>query len=401
MKPYGKITRIRLSLDNSECSYNCYVVFDNHMSASKAKEYYHEHSVNERTLRTRLFHINNFKDESHDFFPENSSNSENIERKLAAPRWFVASYKTDKDNVIKGAECIRRKVGNIPDDNLKRYGKSILIKAGNNSQSCLLCHFKAPEDSNIDKISPHKSFNYAKGLVYSKELYDFSDDEILKRCPDNVWHVQKLKGINHAILIMFVSSFLPEYIKISGINFTVKKFRPRPTQCHKCFEYGHVVKYCQNDARCYICSSVHDTRTEKCTKNKFCFQCKGPHSPNWRQCPIFRFNQDVIELAENEYISFGAARQRLRKNPNTPMQTFASTTKTSNQGTNKTTSPNLLSATAASSNSSKEDNNTTKHTANNNPLAGPSKEAPDSSSSDISKNAVRPKTITSKSNEGF
>ena len=106
MKSYGRVVRIRLSLDKSEGSYNCYVVFDNHLSASKAKEYYHEYTVNERTVKTRLFHIDNFKDEPHDFFPLNSSNIESIERKLAAPKWFVASYKNNQENIIKGAESI-------------------------------------------------------------------------------------------------------------------------------------------------------------------------------------------------------------------------------------------------------------------------------------------------------
>ena len=197
MKPFGSIKRIRLTLDRTESSYDCYVVFDDHISASKAKEHFHNHSINDKILKTRIFHIDNFKEELHDFFPVNTTVTETIERKLLPPKWFVASYKIDKENLIKGAEYIRKKVGNIPDDNIKRYGRSLLIKAGNASQSCLLCHFKTSDESNIDKISPHKSFNYAKGVVYSKELFEFSEGDILKRCPDNVCDVKKLKGTNH------------------------------------------------------------------------------------------------------------------------------------------------------------------------------------------------------------
>ena len=46
VKQYGKISRIRLILDNSKSSYNCYVVYENEKEARKAKEHLHYHSVN-------------------------------------------------------------------------------------------------------------------------------------------------------------------------------------------------------------------------------------------------------------------------------------------------------------------------------------------------------------------
>ena len=335
VKQYGKISKIRLVLDNSKSSYNCYVVYENEKEARKAKEHLHNHSVNGNTLKAETYHINNLRDDPYDFIPRQSPDTEIIERKSEIPRWFVASYKKDEENLVKGIEYLRDKIGGLPDNNIKRYGRAILIKAGNETQSCLLYNFKTSEESNIDKISPHKSFNNAKGMVYSRELYEFTEEEILKRCPKNVLSIQKLKGINHAILVTFASPHLPEYIKVSSISFTVKKFLLRPTQCHKCFDYGHVVKYCGNNTRCYICSGIHDM-TENCTKDKYCFHCKGPHSPNWRQCPIYKFNQDILNLAENEHISVGAARRQLRRHPSAPMQTFASTLKkTSNKIPNK------------------------------------------------------------------
>ena len=322
MKGYGKINRIRLVLDKSRNRFDCYVVFNDEHSAKKAKEHFNGHSVNDCTLKARVFHIDNFRDDPLDFFPQNTEIPTITERILPAPKWFVAHYRNGKENMIKGAEYIRRKIGNIPDDNIKRYGKAILIKAGNETQSYLLCHFKAHEDSVIESVSPHKSFNIAKGIVYSKELYEFPDDDILRRCPGNVGSVKKLPGINHAILFTFTSPFLPDYLKISHIYFNVKKYKPRPTQCHQCLEYGHLAKYCRNDARCTVCSSIHDL-TNKCTNDRFCYHCKGAHSPKWRGCPFFKYYQDILIMAENEHISFGAARHRMRKFSSNPMETFA------------------------------------------------------------------------------
>ena len=326
MKPFGEIVRIRLRIDDSQNGFNCYVVYEDESSANKASDHFNGHSVNDNVLKTRLFHIDNFKNDPLDYFPENVNDTEVIERLSTPPEWFVASYKEDQENLIKGMQCIRKKVGTIPDENIKRYGRTILVKAGNRTQSFLLLHFKASEEDNIGNITPHKSFNNAKGIIYSKDLYEFSDEEIFRQCPANVWAVKKLPGLNNAILITFYSSFLPDYVKIWGLNFGVKKLRPRPTQCRKCFEFGHVSKYCNNIDRCFVCSGIHDLTTI-CTKEKYCFNCKGNHSPNWRQCPIYKYHQDVLEMAENERISIGSVRRKLRKFPNTPTQTFSSALK--------------------------------------------------------------------------
>ena len=142
MKPYGEIYRIRLCLDKSKSSFDCYIVFDNELSARKANEHFHGHSVNDNVLKTRIFHIENFRDDSHDFIPESILFTEAIVRNLSPPKWFVASYKKDKENLIKGMDCIKRRVGNIPDENIKRYGRAILIKAGNETQELLTFSFQ-------------------------------------------------------------------------------------------------------------------------------------------------------------------------------------------------------------------------------------------------------------------
>ena len=377
MKAYGKIVKIRLALDISKTSFNCYIVFDKELSAKKAKEYFHNHLVNDCILKTRVFHIDNLKDDPFDFSPQEIEGSDIIERKLSSPRWFVASYKKGKENLVKGIDFIKRKIGSIPEGNIKRYGKAILIKAGNESQSYLLNQFKASEHSNIDSISPHKSFNTAKGIIFSKELYEFSEADLLRKCPDNVWSVNKLKGNNQAILITFTSSFLPDYLKISHINFEVKKFNPKPTQCRKCYDYGHVVKYCENEARCFNCSSIHDL-SSKCTNDTFCIHCQGAHPPNWRGCPIYKYHLDTVVMAENEHISIGAARRKVRKISNAPMQTFSSVLKTARNSSNT-----FVNKETPNDNTDKETRTLVDSAEIHNPSAGGSKTNPSPNPSEI------------------
>ena len=138
-------------------------------------------------------------------------------------------------------------------------------------------------------------------------------------------NVGKLKGTSNAILLTFHSSFLPDYVRIAHISLHVKKFRMRPTQCHSCYEYGHVKDKCENQARCFVCSGSHDL-SEACTKDKFCFHCNGGHSPNWKNCSFYKFETDALEIASNEHVTIGAAKYMLRLSSN-PLSTYASAAK--------------------------------------------------------------------------
>ena len=102
---------------------------------------------------------------------------------------------------------------------LKKYGRSILIKAGNSTQAMLLSKFKTPEHGNINRVTPHKTFNTCRGIIFSEDLYDFSEAEILDMCPGNVYEVRKLRGNNHTILLSFSSTSLPDTIFISHSRF--------------------------------------------------------------------------------------------------------------------------------------------------------------------------------------
>ena len=90
----------------------------------------------------------------------------------------------------------------------------------------------------------------------------------------------------------------------------VKKFYGRPQQCHNCYEFGHVKLYCpQSSQRCYVCSLFHEE--DECTLVRKCIHCCGDHSSNSKQCPKYKFEQEVVARAEDERISFGAARAQL------------------------------------------------------------------------------------------
>ena len=328
LKPYGKIERMKLKLSSDRMSFDCYTTFEESVPANKAHVELNGQDLGGFTVRTKLFEIGNVSEDVYDFIPREAKaiNSGKAVRNPPTLTWYVATLKESNHNMMRATEYIESKVGNIPEGNLKRYGKNILIKAGNEVQAMLLKNFKAPPNGYIEAVTPHKTFNTLKGVLYSKDLYEFEEEEILERCPPCVYQVRKLKGMNSAILLTFTSSYIPDTIRINHVNMKVKKFSQYPKQCHHCFEYGHIAKFCTNKKRCYICSTEHD-EWNGCDLDKFCFHCKGNHSPNYKHCPRHKFEQEILEVANNEYISVGSAKWKVMGANRHPDSSYAAIVK--------------------------------------------------------------------------
>ena len=305
-KQFGKVERIRL-VENG-LSLDSYIVFCTSASAIEAQSRLDGHSVNNCTLKTRLFDEKNLRYDANDYLPEDDTP---IERKAPLPKWFVATYKEGQDNFMLASDILKRALNGVPPTNMKKYGKGILIKSKNSLQGRLLSEYKPPQYSNIKSVSPHSFFNSVKGVVYSKDLFAFSEEEILHRSPPNVFQVKKLRGVNHAVLFTFSSDHLPEYINFGDhVRMRVRKFRPNPKQCRKCFEYGHLDSHCSNEERCHRCSEIHEDKSS-CSSEAFCFLCDGEHSPSSNECPRKKFEREVLETANVEHISIGTAKRQV------------------------------------------------------------------------------------------
>ena len=321
-RSFGSIQRIKMILTQQDNVFDAYITFSNSSEASTAQQHLNIEDSN-YCKKSKVISITNLLDDAYDYIPDEISLPvEKVERVLPIPTWHVASYKEGQENMIRGAKAIQKKVGNIPRGNLKRYGRALLIKAGNNTQAALLRNFKASPDSNIESISPHKSFNTFKGIIYSRDLYYYEDWEILEMCPSSVYKVQKLKGDNNAILLTFTSNFVPDTIYIEHTRIKVKKFYRRPTQCFKCYEYGHGYDKCKNTRKCPHCSGTHEL-VEHCTNPGHCFLCEGDHSPKSRNCPRYLFEQEALEIANNQFISIGSAKQIVMGANKTPDSSYA------------------------------------------------------------------------------
>ena len=136
-KSFGSIQRIKMIFASNRTYYDAYITFDNNVEASSALQFLMEEDP-EFCKKRKLISATNLVDDPFDFVPpEIAPVEEREERVLPLPTWHVASYKEGRENLIRGAEAIQRKVGNIPRGNLKRYDRSLLIKAGNPTQAAI------------------------------------------------------------------------------------------------------------------------------------------------------------------------------------------------------------------------------------------------------------------------
>ena len=324
-KDFGQIERIKLKLTDDEMFFEGFVTFYDSHAAHSAHGYYSGTSAESTFYSTKVISSKNLQEEDSDFIPTLFIETECIRQTLRqkpSPVWYVASYKEGRENMVAGTKCLKRKFGFIPKGSIKKYGKGILIKADNKTQAAMMNNFRPLQDDIISKVVPHHSFNTLKGVVYSRDLFDFSVEEILEMCPATVYEVRKLSGKNGSILMYFNSSFLPDYIEVEHSRFKVKQYRHKPKQCFQCFEFGHIISSCRNSPRCPSCSGTHE-KSESCGPI-VCSNCGGNHPPSSRECIRFKFEQEILEVAHNEFISIGSAKRIVMGANQSPESSYAS-----------------------------------------------------------------------------
>jgi hypothetical protein len=80
----------------------------------------------------------------------------------------------------------------------------------------------------------------------------------------------------------------------------------KPSQCYKCFKYGHAAKYCRADNQ--ICSRCAGTnhKYDDCpntNKQPICCNCRGEHTATSPDCPKYIQYQQRIQRTIDQYSS--------------------------------------------------------------------------------------------------
>ena len=313
VKPYGNVARIRRVYDDDTPANRCYVAFATAKEAAtalRAVGTFGFPGVCAEVLSSANL-LGTDSDYIPNVFESTAAATPPAHGPAPTPRWFVAYYRNGRGNFIHAFKFLLKEFGSIPRESIRKYGKGLLIKAKDLTQARMLLHFRCDPTCLFDSIRPHRTFNFSRGIVYNYDLFEFSEEEIYDMCPPTVQKIWKVKGKGNMIVLTFYGSCLPDYIHVGPLRLSIKPFIERPLQCFNCYEFGHGRKHCTNSPRCGRCSALNAHSTDDCVKSPYCLHCRAEHQLRSRDCPHYRFEQDVLQLANTNHISLGSARREL------------------------------------------------------------------------------------------
>ncbi|MPC28837.1 hypothetical protein E2C01_022048 [Portunus trituberculatus] len=88
---------------------------------------------------------------------------------IPPPSWFVAYHRNGCGNFIYASQYLAKEIGTIPEGNLKKYSKGMLVLAKGVMHARILQHFPCPINGMFETMKAHPTLDYtrSKGCVYS------------------------------------------------------------------------------------------------------------------------------------------------------------------------------------------------------------------------------------------
>ena len=202
-----------------------------------------------------------------------------------------------------------------PKDVRKLASGELLVECAKKAHSDNLLKSTVFADIPVD-VSAHKTLNYCKGVVRSRELGLSTEEEIMEELSSqNVSSVRQItikregeyRKINTFILT-FYSTILPEKIKVGYTSCTVDPYITNPLRCFNCQLFGHHKDKCKRKAVCSSCGQEgHDDSS--CDNPKCCVNCKGDHTANSKDCPKWKLEKEIHRIKCTQNVSFPEARK--------------------------------------------------------------------------------------------
>lgn len=227
---------------------------------------------------------------------------------------------------------IERVINNAIKGQLKKLNKLktglVLIHLDNQDQIPALLSITSLQDQVPVIITPHKTLNFAQGVIRCWEFDGMSDDNIAQDLKEqNVTHVRRLTKSPPtfpstrppAFVCQFSNSQLPEYITISSKQYPLALYYRPPLRCYNCQMYGHRTP-CVRPRICPKCAEPHEKpdNDAECSRPTKCAVCSADdHDVRSTSCPKFRSELKTIRFATLENVSIPEARKILGKPKNT------------------------------------------------------------------------------------
>jgi hypothetical protein len=247
---------------------------------------------------------------------------------------------------FKIQKIIMNDIGNVINTKKLRDG-SLLIQVRSADQAERISKLQLFGTTPV-VVSPHKTLNSSKGVVYCPELVDLTEQEIANEMKtQNVIEVRRINLRRDGELkpsplhiLTFNSVTPPENIFAGYIRLEVRKHVPNPLRCMNCQKYGHHQQYCKKPVVCDKCgqSNVHEGK--QCLMQIQCANCKEPH-PSWsRDCKIWKMEKEIQEIRTSEKLTYPEAKRRYeRLHPKLMMVPFSKVVAANTVNKEETTQP--------------------------------------------------------------
>ena len=166
------------------------------------------------------------------------------------------------------------------------------------------------------KVSPHRSLNSKKGVLWCRELDTVSLTEIKEElASQQVTEVKRIsvtragkKENTHTYILTFGTSDLPTKIKVGYLSVPIKPYIPNPLRCFRCQRFGHHRDQCRSPEVCGKCGNT-DHSKEHCDVDPACVNCKGKHEASSKNCPSWKKEKEISRIKTERNLPYPQARK--------------------------------------------------------------------------------------------
>lgn len=267
-----------------------------------------------------------------------SSKTTTSETAETTPRFLVVK-RTDGEDFSKVSPFVISKslyglLGKV--SNVKKIKEGLLVETVSNNQAKRLLNVERLSTFPVE-ITPHRSLNTCKGVIYNRDLLNCTCEEIAEELrPQGVTHVSRMKTRRNGQIVetpshilTFNTPKLPNIVYAAFYFLKVRAYVPPPLRCFQCQKYGHTSSKCSNTEPpiCVCGKARHDGNP--CEKPVTCVNCEGDHPANSRKCPFYIEEMNIQQLKINEKLTYNEAKRKLKSTNQVPTISYAQVTASS------------------------------------------------------------------------
>ena len=164
------------------------------------------------------------------------------------------------------------------------------------------------------------NFNTVQGVISDPSICDMPIDLIKEKLKDqSVVNVRPIytgpeteRVRTNYIIISFRLRKLPRRIFFGRERHNITPYRLYAIQCTNCWWFGHKAERCTRSRTCKKCAKTgdRDHNYDSCllaTSEVKCKNCKGNHTPDNKDCPVWFKMSSIAKIRTNYQVSFKRA----------------------------------------------------------------------------------------------